>query len=61
MSSHLLVQYALLRKLWFLMIVVLPRLKETRFQLEKTPEVMEEDVLIKKKTRKYTLCLSTAP
>jgi len=44
------------------MIVVLPRLKETRFQLEKMPEVMEEDVLIKKKkTRKYTLCLSTAP
>ena len=36
--------------------------KETRFQLEKTREVMEEDILIKKKkTRKYTLCLSSAP
>jgi hypothetical protein len=37
------------------MIVVLPRLKETRFQLEKTPEVMEDDVLIKKKNKKIYL------
>jgi len=39
------------------MIVVLPRLKETRFQLEKTPEVMEEDVLIKKKKQENIPCV----